>query len=307
MKLTSLTVLQKERLKSIKEEYVTRFLSFQEINKNVCTELIGFVYSLIKKPMPKIYKVSNPLAGQILANKLKGTTKKFYSFGTFLTIRWASFYAYYDTFVELGIITKDKFPKYFKLREFMNSGIFMTIEFEKAIILIERPVFIKRLNGRMHCVDGPAIKWRDSYCQYYINGRKMPKHIFENPITKEDFFKEENEEVRAGMYEIIEAKKEGSMLELLGAHEVDRKTFVHEGGETEEMILFKTKEKFKGETDLNGKENVPLAWLKMICPSTNATFLLPSDSSFKSCEEAAKYHRPSTVPANVPYTWNSRA
>lgn len=306
MKLKSLNSKQKERLKEIKEEFIIKFLSFQEIDKKKSIELITFIYSLIKKPCPKIYKVSSPKAGQLLANKLKKTEKTFYTFGSYMTIGWAGLYSFYETFVEFGILTKEKFPKYFKLREFINSGIFLTIEFENAIILIEKPIFIKRQNGRMHCTSGPAIKWRDGYEQYYINGRHMPKWIFEKEITKEDFLTQENEEIRAGIYEIQEAKKEGMMLEILGAYEADKRNFIHINGEIEEMILYKTNEKFAAETNLKGESNVPLAWLKMSCPSTGQVFLLPSDSYFKNCEQAAKFHRPNEIPTQIPYEWHSR-
>lgn len=311
MKLTSLNKSQKLRLKEIKEEFINKFLSFQEIDKKKAIALIEFVYPCINKPIPIIYKVSSPKAGQLLANKLNGTTKKIYNFGTFLTIGWASFYAYYETFVEFGILTKDKFPKYFQLREMINSGIFLTIEFDKAIIIIEKPIVLKRLNASLHCTDGPAIQWRDGYCQYYINGRSMPNWIFEktanNTLTKEEFINEENEEIKAGIYEILESRKEGTMLEFLGAQEVDRRSFVHYNGDVEEMILYKTSETFQEEIDLNGKSNVPLAWIKMSCPSTGTNYLIPSDSSFSSCEDAAKYHRPNEIPTEIKYLWNARS
>lgn len=310
MKLTNLTDSQKARLKEIKKEYIDKFLRFEEINKDRAIAVITFVYSVINKPCPKIYKVTSPMEGQKLANKLKGTQKKFYTFGSFLTVGWASFYAFYDTFVEFGIIDRNRFDKYFKLSEFQDTGIFLTIEFEHAIILIEKPIVLKRVNGRMHSLDGPAIKWRDGYSLNYINGRSMPRWIFdkvaENTITKEDFINEQNEDVKAGIYELIESRREGAMLDFLDAEEVDRKTFVHANGELEEMVLYKTKEKFKEETDLFGKSNVPLAWLKMSCPSTGTNYLIPSDSSFTNCLDAAKYHRPSEVPTEIEYSWHSR-
>lgn len=306
MKITTLSPQQKYRLKEIKEESINKFLTFSEIDEQKSVKVIAFVYSLLKKECPKIYRVKSPMAAQHLANKWKGTEKMFYSFGTFLSINWASFYAYYEAWREFGIIDIKKFPKYFALREFMDCGIFSTIEFDKAIIIVEKPIVLNRSNGRMHCTTGPAIKWSDGYCQYFINGRAMPKRIFESTITKKDFINEDNEDIKAGIYEIMEAKGEGTMLEFLGAKEIDRKQFVHAGGEIEEMILYKTKERFQEETDLNGKSGVPLAWLKMSCPSTGTNYLIPSDSSFSNCIDAAKYHRPNEVPSKLDYLWNSR-
>jgi len=307
MKLEKLNPEQKKLLKTNKEKFIKKFLNKDKINIPIAKEVIKFVYSLIKKDMPIIYLASNPLKAQQMANKLKGTEKKYYSFGTYLTIYWASWYAWVETYIELGIITAEKFPKYFELRKFIDSNIFMTIEFEKAIIIVEKPVIcIKNENG-LHNVSGKAIQWENGYGQYYINGRNMPKRIFETKFTKEDFFKEENEDVRGGMYEIIEAQGEGSMLTFLGAKEIDKKSFVHANGEIEEMILYKTDELFAEEEDLNGKSPAALAWLKMSCASTGQNYLIPSDSSFTNCVDAAKYHRPSEVPTEIEYKWNSRS
>lgn len=310
MKLTKLTDEQRAIVKANKDRFIKKFLSNDKIDKATTIELVGFIYSLINKPMPKIYKVGNPLAAQRFANKLKGTEKKYYSFGTYLTIYWASLYAYFETFVDLGIITEEKFPKYFKLRKFIDSNIFLTIEFEKAIIIVEKPMICLKNQNGLHSTDGMAIKWEDGYGQYYINGRSMPKWLFEkhknNTLKKEDFINEPNEDVRAGMYELIESKGEGTMLEFLGAKQIDKQTFIHANGEVEEMTLYVTNEKFEEEEDLNGKSPAALAWLKMECPSTGQRYLIPSDSSFKNCVDAAKFHRPSEVPNELEYKWDSR-
>jgi len=130
--------------------------------------------------------------------------------------------------------------------------------------------------------------------------------FFKNKFTKEDFIKEENEDVKAGMYEIIESSGEGKMLEFLGAKEIDKRTFVHASGDMEEMTLYVTDEKFAEEENLLGESPAALAWLKMSCPSTGQNYLIPSDSSFKDAVSAAKFHRPSEVPNHIDYSWNSR-
>lgn len=304
-KLEKLTLKQEELLKINKEFFVSKFLNNEKIDKQKAIEVITFCYSLIKKECPKIYQVISPMQAQQLANKLKETEKQYYSFGSFMTIYWASFYAYYETFVQLEIITQEQFPKYFELRKFIESNIFMTIEFENAIIVCEKPAFVKKNDLGMHCIDGPAIKWEDGYGQYYINGRSMPSWIF-GKITKEQFLSEPNEDIKAGIYEIVEAKGEGSMLIFLDAKEVDRQTIVHTNGDLEELVLYKTNELFEMEEDLNGNSPSPLTWIKMICPSTNSNYLIPSDGSFNNCIDAAKYARPEMVDNNVDYKWSQR-
>lgn len=89
MKLKQMTEEQRAFLQIKKKDVADTFLSYQEINKKKSIELITFVYSLIKKPCPKIFVVDSPLSAQRLANKMKETKKKFYQFGTFLTCYWA--------------------------------------------------------------------------------------------------------------------------------------------------------------------------------------------------------------------------
>lgn len=310
MKLETLTDEQRASLPAKKEYYIAKFLNSDKINRNLADEVIEFVYSLIDLPKPEIVQVISPKAAQDMANKLSETEKKFYPFGTFLTIYWSSFYAFYETFVDFGVVTEENCPNYFKLRKFIDSNMFLTIEFESHIIICEKPLYVKKNDNGMHCLTGPAITWEDGYSQYYINGRNMPEWIFskykDGTLTKMDFINEENEDIKAGIYEIIETGGEGSMLTFLGAVEVDKKSIIHTNGEVEELILYKTTEEFEMEEDLNGKSPAALAWLRMTCPSTGQNYLIPSDSSFDDAKEAAKYHRPTLVPRSHDYAWTSR-
>jgi hypothetical protein len=122
-----------------------------------------------------------------------------------------------------------------------------------------------------------------------------------------EFITMEDEDIRAGMYAIIESDGEGSMLKFLEAKKVHEQKFVHANGDIETMELYKTVETYKNEEDLNGNSPAPLAWLKIICPSTGSVYLIPSDGAFNTCAAAAKYHRPDFVAHNVPYIWEQRS
>jgi hypothetical protein len=203
---------------------------------------------------------------------------------------------------------------------YLNSNVYSAIFSELFCVVSKYPKHIYRDgNDNLHNVDinksnGLAVEWgytieETRFDCYYIHGRNMPKVIFEkhknNTLTKADFINETNEDIRGGIYEIIEGQGEGMMMKFLEAVEVDRKTIQHEHG-SEELILYKTEELFNEEEDLNGKSPAALAWLKMTCPSTGQNYLIPSDSSFNNCVNAAKYHRPNQVPKDIEYFWNSR-
>ena len=280
MKLTKLTPEQQLHLKANKEKFVKKFLNNDPINIPIAMEVIKFVYELIKKPMPKIYIASSPMKAQLMANQLKKTEKKYYSFGTFLGIYYASWYAWYETYVDFGIITEDKFPKYFKLRKFIESNIFLTIEFEKAIIIVEKPKFVKKNDNGMHCIDGYCIQWADGYGFYHVNGKKISKSDFklaqENKITKQMFNEQKNEEVKAAWFEILGSEK---IMNILEAKEIDSTTIIHANGESESVILYKTEE-------IMPEIGERLAWAKFICPSTGSNYLIPVNPINKTANEA---------------------
>ena len=202
----------------------------------------------------------------------------------------------------MGRIIGDKFEKYHKLREVTDTGIFSTIEFENAIIICEKPIICYKNDKGMHCTTGPAIKWRDGYEQYYVNGRKIDKQLFKKclsgMITQQEFLQEENDERRSAMYMILGEEK---IMNLLCAELVDETTVVHDNGEVEKIGYYRTKEK------LNKFRNKPYAWRKVVCPSTGTTYLTPTDPDLKTALDVAKCHRPSFVPKSADYKWYSRS
>lgn len=219
------------------------------------------------------------------------------------------------------------FTDFDNYKKLLKTGIYELYAFDGICIVCEMPKVFQDEQKRLHNPKGPAAIWRDGFEQYFIHGRAISGKLFDG-FSKRDFLSEQNEDTKAAMYEIIEANGEGSMLEFLGAEEVDKHTFIHtvniygdpyideygdicnkiikQEKQQEEMILYKTKETFAGEVDINGNSPCPLSWLKMTCPSTGSNYLIPTDSSFNNCIDAAKYHRPSKVPAELDYVWNQR-
>jgi hypothetical protein len=291
MKLEKLNLEQKELLKINKEKFIKKFLNNDLINKEISIKLITFVYSLIGKKCPKIYKVGNPLEAQQLANKLKKTEKVYYVFGTYLTIYWASLYAYYETFVDLGIITKDKFPKYFELRNFIDSNIFLTIEFEKAIIICEKPLICLKNQKGLHNLDGMAIQWRDGYGQYYFNGINVKVDLFNQLINKtytfEQWTKEQNEEIKSLVLAFYEEKFGGEFvfsflskqLKEIDSY-IDKKDSKYLENTTKGMNIG-VYTLFKGKIN-----KVDIAYVRCYCPSTDRMFFLGVHPDMTTAKDA---------------------
>jgi hypothetical protein len=200
-------------------------------------------------------------------NNVSDNVKMKYESFSFRGIGDYGWLSYYDFFTRINVIKDENFNKYC---EFIKAGVYDMITLKGFCIVCEMPVKIKRNDsGQLHCTTESSIEWSDGYSQWYINGRSIPVEIFDKclsgKVTKEDFIHEPNEENKAAIYEILGQEK---MIKLLGAKEVDKGTFVHENGELEEVILYKTKEKFKEAGDN------PLAWVKFICPSTGTSYLI---------------------------------
>lgn len=306
MKLTKLTDEQREHLKTNRDKFIAKFLNNEKINKPVAWEVIEFVYSLINKPMPKVYFASNPLKAQEIANLLNGTKAQYYSFGTWLNIWYANIYAYYETFVDFGIITEDKFPKYFKLRKYIDSNIFMTIEFDTAIIIVEKPMAITKNQNGMHNIDGPAIKWEDGYGQYFVNGRNLPHKYFnlisENKFTMTDFINESNEEHKSTCIAFMQEKYGDDHLVRFFKDNlkevdnfVDKKDLQYLEGTTKGMNVG-VYTLFKGEIN-----NENIAFVRCYCPSTDRIFFLGVDSIHKTAKDAiaSLYRIPSKLKAHI--------
>lgn len=226
--------------------------------------------------------------------------------------------AYYQWFLflknEMGI----KFPAGKEFEECFTlqrkSGIYSAILGDKVCVVSKYPQRVHtNRNGVLHNPKGLAVEWGNMFEEtkfpcYYINGRIVPEWLFEKGFKREDFLNEKNEETRAAMVEIINGSyNETNLAEFMKAYIHHTQDFVHKGGEVETMKLYRTKDTFPEEVDLNGRTPSPLSWLFMKCPSTGTSFMIPSDSSFETCEEAAKYHRPDYISKDVPYTWNSQS
>lgn len=334
----------------VKADWLALLDSKPQINKTIAERVITKVYEIAGYQKPNFtYCESLTHAMAVINHKLgniEPSKRETFSTDFYTSVYSSGFYAFYDYFTRIGTINNTEFNI---LKEIKNSGLWANITFDTDSFIVPYPeVIALNAAGELHNTRGSAISFKyspevaefmhkdmilrglksegdpvDMYDNFYfINGRQMPARIFEKPFTAEDFINEEDSDVKAGMYEIMESRGEGTMLEFLGAECVDTQEVEHEvelfdgegsnakligtKKETELMQLFKTKQKFAEEEDLNGKSPARLVWLKLTCPSTGTNYLIPSDDSFDKAVDAAKYHRPRYVPNNIPYNWSQR-
>jgi hypothetical protein len=233
-----------------------------------------------------------------------------YSYLFTLSVYSNCYYTWYKFIKEefnLPLTIEKDFEKCFYLQR--KSGVYSAIFSELVCVVSKYPKKIYWNNNfQLHNVEGSAIEW-NSFGEltklncYRINGRIIPNYLFEKEFTKEDFYKETDEEIRAAMYEI----KADKIFEFLDCKLIDSQIILHRNGDKEKLELYHTKERFKEVSNLNNEANQPLCWLKLVCPSTGTSFLIPTDSTFNNALDAAKYHRPLSVPLSLNYSWSSRS
>lgn len=300
--INELTEKQKEILIKNRDFFIKSALTYKEIDRNECNKYIDWLYNLCKLQKPiKIY-VSSPYAAQIAANYINilflgkniEKTKEqigeqigeqvgeqvksvYYEFSFYTSICYQSWYSWCQTMIDIGIKLSDNFSK---LILFNNIGIYDCIHLNGVSIICEKPIKVIRANNRLHNPNGPAIEWRDGYKLYAINGRILPPWIWEktdkNEITKDDFLKERNSEIRGGIYAVMGQKKIASLLET---KEIDSQTLIHEYG-VETISLIKTIQSYKEIGD------VPFAWVKVQCPSTSTEYMLGVEPQHTNALEA---------------------
>jgi len=93
-------------------------------------------------------------------------------------------------------------------------------------------------------------------------------------------------------------------MKLLDAKLFKEQNVKHSDSYSENLRLFRSQNKYKFLLDSKGKNNNPYCWLEYTCPSTGTIYLIDTFADFKTPLDAAKFHRPSLVPFEVPYEWN---
>lgn len=205
---------------------------------------------------------------------------------------WVSFY---DFFEKINILDNFNFKQYKKI---LKSGVFNAYEFENCVFAIQPPIYVERNSqGRLHSTSTAAVKFRDGSSYYFINGRPIPEWVIEkkDSITKDQFLQEKNSDIKGAIYEVLGSK---GIINLLGAEITDSKTIHHANGDVETVELLKTKDTFP-ELD-----NEPMAWVKMICPSTGTNYLIGVEPKYNDATEAIASLSPFT---KEEYSFNFRS
>ena len=173
---------------------------------------------------------------------------------------WIAFYEFPEKY--LGIKYDPEYSKKLALMSDLAKSCCWFWCYENYCFVSDRPIkYSFNDNKKMHCADGPAIKFIDGWELYYWNGVEVPKEwiINKDSITYDTITKEKNVEKRRCIREIIGTTR---FAELLAIEEIDR-DFVN----SQDVVLYKTKEP-------DSAINEHIYYVKVICHSTKREFFI---------------------------------
>lgn len=279
-----LQLTDEDRLKipAIREKWIKNITAIR-LDKEKAMVAVEMLYKLINLPMPEVVFTISPYAAVYKSWELRKKIDPNANLNDFAFLNNANisdygWIAFYDLLKQSGIKTPEVFDEYEK--KYLPAGIYDAIAYDTVIIICDKPTEIHFDDqNRLHNSAGPAVAWEDGYRQYFVHGREMPKEIFEEPITREQFISEKNMDIKGGMYEVL--GQEG-VMNLLQAKVVDSKSVVHADGSIEQIELLKTDDTFE-EID-----NQPFAWVKQVCPSTGTIYLAGCEPHHTDAIEAKK-------------------
>lgn len=229
---------------------------------------IDMLYKISDMESPEIIICPSPMAMAIESELKPGETIDY--LGNGYDSGWTAFYDYFE---RIGVEYDEEFNFTVWKNFILKSGVFATVLCENVAFVCIRPNKVStNINGDLHCVDGPAIAWRDGYREYALNGVWVDEHIVMTPAEKLDpqlVLKEKNAEVRREMVRKIGVER---LILKLGAKVIDRQ------GDYELL-------------DLNLGENNYRPYLKMLNPSIKTWHVEGVHPTCRTVQEAINWRK----------------
>lgn len=179
MKIESLTPEQTARFGEYVEKCIAIGLNTDEVDLDNAKLSMCKAYRLagLKEPT-QFHVVDSPTAAIDLIQTLDPSKKKSdilneMCFGS-MDISWISFYKY---FIEVVGLDLEKITGLLELTQ--HTGWYNA--YEDVVVFQHRPEYIKMDDtNRLHCENGPAIRYRDGYSVYSWHGTRIPSEWIEN-------------------------------------------------------------------------------------------------------------------------------
>ena len=186
----------------------------------VCLEIRSMVDSAVESTVNSaidsaIHLAANSAVNSAVSSAIKENKKLFWHYwlGGTLWAYWPAFTQFF--FEKCGLDLGEMNERASAYAELARSGGYIWPN-KDFIIACDRPEKIMQdAQGKLHCEDGMAIRWRDGWGLWMWHGIRVPAKLIMDPehITKEDVLKETNAEVRRAYAERLGWNKYFSLFD----------------------------------------------------------------------------------------------
>lgn len=215
--------------------------SMQIAFADALTGLVSMMASDMRQAVQRdmlVRATEEALREHLKTNKLTYTGTYFW--GSWDTYMWG----YYDTGRKVGAVYPPDVNSALDDHCAISKSCGWVYPFADFCIVTDRAEVIKRDDqNRLHCDDGPAIRYRDGYSLYCLHGVRIPAHVIEAPntITLKEISAERNAEVRRVMIERYGAAR---YIKDSGANLVDNdprwgQLYIKERKDDTDMVMLK--------------------------------------------------------------------
>lgn len=211
--ITSLTDEQKARFAEYRERFKKAGLSTEPANRKEAEIGINLCYTLrgLSEPKEIVWCDGPKDFVNKIASRTNQTPKQVWDSRNWVYGQHdAAYYGWVAFYGEVvGLEKPAQAAGLIKVAE--NAGWFAP--YENVCFVMERPETLKRNeSNRLHCADGPAMRYRDGFELYRHNGTRIPAthhYIITNPeqITVEKIDNEDNLELKRIMIERFGLKR----------------------------------------------------------------------------------------------------
>ena len=211
--IDKLTNKQEQELKEWREKFLEIGLSTEPANRPRAEKAIVGLYKTLAKKTPRFVWVASPFAAENMINEVFGNKKTQFNGTSFCGQQDAYWIAFYQFCEHIGVQYKKSDSKTLDLWSEIAKSCGWFYPYEKAVIVCERPEEIHMLADRrtLHREGGMAVKFRDGWGIWRLNGIAVPRYIAETPsadLDTKSVMAETNADVRReGLARISNEKK----------------------------------------------------------------------------------------------------
>lgn len=210
-KIETLTPEQEVLLQQTIDRWLSIGRSCEPIDMQKAEEVITEFYAKIGKPKPKIVKFDSPYGCMIAASmskwdqlrdQLRGQLRDQLNWNYFAGAYWSFVEVFYKFCNQIGVEYTQEQTELLDLWIKQSEILQFWWPMDGLCVISERPEILNLDEaGRLHNPNGPAIRYRDGWSVYTINGVRMPEKYFTQPVTPSIIDSETNVEIQRKLIE----------------------------------------------------------------------------------------------------------